>query len=82
MSLWGISQGVGMGGGLLLGGLLGAHDWRLPFFVIAGAGLGFAALYMFTYEPERGRMEPEISTVFDSEGGYDYRIDTADIPAS
>ena len=41
MSLWGMSQGIGMGGGLFLGGLLGAEDWRVPFFVISGAGLGF-----------------------------------------
>ena len=80
MSLWGLSQGVGTGGGLLLGGLLGAHDWRLPFFVIAGAGLVFAVLYVFTYEPQRGRTQPELSDVFSAGREYAYRIVRTDIP--
>ena len=35
MSFWGLSQGGGGGAGAMLGGLLGAYAWALPFFVIA-----------------------------------------------
>ena len=39
MSFWGLSQGVGMLAGTLVGGLLGSADWRRPFYVItAGRG--------------------------------------------
>ena len=31
MSFWGLSQSWGMGIGLLLGGYLGAINWRLPY---------------------------------------------------
>ncbi len=79
MSLWGLSQGGGGGGGALLGSLLGAHNWRLPFFVIAGAGLVFVILYLFTYEPQRGRAEPALSKLFASGGQYEHRIKLADI---
>ena len=51
LSLWGMSQGVGLGGGVLLGGLLGASNWPLPFFVVAGAGLGFSASRCSTSSP-------------------------------
>ncbi len=80
MSLWGLSQGIGVGGGLLVGGLLGADNWRLPFFVIAGAGLGFAGLYLFAYEPERGRSEPELSDRIAPGRGYDEKIEPGDLP--
>jgi MFS family permease len=79
MSVWGISQGGGGGTGALLGGLLGANFWPLPFFVVAVAGLIFAFLYLFTFEPERGRSEPELARVFESGGRYRHRIRLADI---
>ena len=80
MSLWGLSQGVGMLVGSLLAGLLGADDWRLPFFVVSGAGVGCAALYLLTYEPDRGRSQPELSKIFESGGEYEERIELADLP--
>lgn len=80
MSLWGLSQGGGIVGGVLLGGVFGAYNWRLPFFVLAGAGFGFAVLYLFTYEPQRGRTEPELSEVFTSGDHYEYRIKFSDMP--
>ena len=80
MSFWGMSQGLGVVSGSLMGGVLGADNWPLPFFVVAGAGLGFAVMYIFTYEPRRGQAEPELSKVFESGGEYEERIELADIP--
>ena len=79
MGLWGLSQGVGGGGGMLLGGLLGSENWGVPFFVIAGAGLGFAALYFLAYDPERGRNEEELAGVFGSGGEYEHTITAGDV---
>jgi MFS family permease len=74
LSLWSISQGVGASLGSLLAGTVGAADWRLPFFFIAGLGFLFAILYLFTYEPKRGQAEPELAGVFATGHTYDYRI--------
>ncbi len=79
MSFWGLSQGGGGGAGAMLGGLLGAHNWSLPFFVIAGAGFFFAGLYLFTFEPERGRSEPELALVYASGQSYQHYIKRSDI---
>ena len=79
LSLWSISQLLGGAFGALLGGSLGAFDWRWPFFVIAGAGFLFAILYHFTIEPQRGQAEPELAAVFASGSHYEYRITLADI---
>jgi MFS family permease len=79
LGLWGISQGGGGGGGSLLGSTLGAYNWRWPFLVIAGAGFLFALLYLFTYEPERGRAEPALSKVFAGGSQYEHRIKLADL---
>ena len=79
MGLWGLSQGVGVGGGLLLGGLLGAASWSVPFFVVAVAGLAFAALYFLAYDPERGRSEEELAGVFAAGGGYEHTITAGDV---
>lgn len=79
MSFWGLSQGGGGGAGALLGGLLGAHNWPLPFFVVAAAGGLFALLYLFTFEPERGRAEPELAPVFQSGQQYRHHIRWPDV---
>src|SRR6266545_2564232 len=39
MSLWGLSQGVGTLAGTLIGGLLGAADWRRPFLLLTAMGI-------------------------------------------
>lgn len=74
LSLWAISQGVGGSLGSLLAGTVGAVDWRWPFFIIAITGFGFAFLYIFTREPQRGQSEPELATLFAAGGSYEYRI--------
>lgn len=79
MSFWGLSQGGGGGAGAMLGGILGANNWPLPFFVVAIAGFAFAALYLFTFEPERGHAEPELNQMYATGGRYEYRIQLADI---
>ena len=80
MSLWGLAQGLGMGVGVFLGALLGADDWGLPFLVIAGAGLGFGVLYLLTYDPKRGRAEPEAPEVTGKDVEEEPRIELGDIP--
>ena len=79
MSLWGVCQGIGGGVGLLLAGLLGASDWHLPFYIVSGAGIVSGVAYLFTYDPERGRMEPDLAEVYESGAEYDYEIRLGDI---
>ncbi|MEM7342921.1 MAG: MFS transporter, partial [Chloroflexota bacterium] len=79
LSFWGISQAGGAGAGAMLGGTIGATQWQLPFFIVAGAGLVFAILYLFTFEPKRGQTEPELADIFAEGGDYNYPIQWADI---
>ncbi len=79
LSLWSLSQGSGAGAGALLGGSLGATNWPLPFFLVASAGVLFAILYLFTFEPKRGQAEPELTKLFEDGQGYQYRIQWSDI---
>ncbi|HEV7898180.1 MAG TPA: MFS transporter [Planosporangium sp.] len=81
MSLWGLSQGVGTLAGTLLGGVLGAGDWRRPFWLLAGVGVAATVAYLFTYDIRRGQSEPELARVFEAGGGYEYRISRSDLPA-
>jgi MFS family permease len=80
MSFWGLSQGVGTLAGTLLGGVLGAGDWRRPFVVLAGVGVIATVAYLFTYDIRRGQSEPELAEVIAAGGEYEYRIKRADIP--
>ena len=79
LSFWGISQGIGSTLGALLASSLGAFNWRIPFFLIAGFGFLFAFLYLFTQEPLRGRAEPELESLFQAGQTYHHRISRADI---
>jgi MFS family permease len=80
MSFWGLSQGVGTLAGTLVGGLLGASDWRRPFYVITIVGLAATAAYLFTANIRRGQSEPQLAELYAAGGDYDYRISRADLP--
>ncbi len=80
LSVWGVSQGVGGGGGgAFLASTVGAYNWRLPFMIIAGAGFVFALLFLLAYEPRRGQMEPQIAGSIAAGRDYTYRIHFRDL---
>ncbi|MCW6008922.1 MFS transporter [Micromonospora sp. CPCC 205371] len=80
MSLWGLSQGVGMLAGTLVGGVLGRGNWRLPFLTLTVAGLVATVAYLFTYDIRRGQSDTELKGVLAHGGDYDYRISKSDVP--
>jgi MFS family permease len=80
MSFWGLSQGVGTLAGTLVGGLLGAHDWRRPFLLLSVVGLVATVAYLFTYDIQRGQSEPELAAALAAGRDYDYRISRRDLP--
>ena len=80
MSLWGLSQGVGTLAGTLVGGQLGASDWRRPFELLAVLGVVATVAYFFTYDIRRGQSEPELAEVFAAGAEYEHRISRADLP--
>ncbi|GIF00304.1 MFS transporter [Paractinoplanes rishiriensis] len=75
MSFWGLSQGVGTLAGTMVGGLLGAANWREPFLVTATAGVVATAAYLLTFNVPRGDSQPELAGV-----EYDERIHVNDLP--
>lgn len=79
MSFWGLSQGTGGFFGVLIGGVLGADNWRSPFFGLGVIGLGVAVLYLTTVDAARGRSEPELAEVLAKGGEYDYKIEKSDL---
>lgn len=80
MSFWGLSQGVGTLAGTLVGGLLGADDWRRPFTVLTAVGLVASLAYLFTSDIRRGQSEPQLAALFAAGGEYEHRIAAADLP--
>ncbi|MEW2379862.1 MFS transporter [Micromonospora sp. NPDC047812] len=80
MSFWGLSQGVGTLAGTLVGGLLGATDWRRPFLLLTVVGVAATVAYLFTYDIRRGQSEPELADALATGAEYDYRISRADLP--
>lgn len=79
MSLWGVSQGAGTLVGTSLAALLGAADWRRPFWVLTIVGLAATFAYVFTYDVRRGQSEPELRAIFEAGGEYEHRISRADL---
>lgn len=80
LSFWGLSQGIGTLAGTLVGGVLGAHDWRRPFFLLSIAGLVATLAYLLTHDIRRGQSEPELTGALAAGGDYDYRISRSDLP--
>ncbi|MFI7021900.1 MFS transporter [Micromonospora sp. NPDC049900] len=80
MSFWGLSQGIGTLAGTLVGGLLGAADWRRPFLLLTVVGLAATAAYLFTYDIQRGQSEPQLAAALAAGAEYDHRISRADLP--
>jgi MFS family permease len=80
MSFWGLSQGVGTLAGTLLGGVLGAGDWRRPFLLLTGVGVAATLAYLFTYDISRGQSEPELAALFAAGEEYEHRISRSDLP--
>lgn len=78
MSFWGLSQGAGTLAGTLVGGILGADDWRRPFLVLTVVGLAATVAYLFTYDIRRGQSQPELAGAL-AVGDYDYRISRTDL---
>ena len=79
MSFWGLSQGAGGFFGILLGGVLGAEEWRGPFVGLALAGAGVALLYLTTVDAPRARAEPELAEALAAGGSYAYRMEKSDL---
>ncbi len=79
MSFWGLSQGAGGFFGVLVGGVLGAVNWRSPFVGLGVIGLGVALLYLTTVDAPRGRSEPELAKVLAEGGVYEHRIEKTDL---
>ncbi len=75
MSFWGLSQGIGALAGTLLASQAGATNHRIPFLILAFAGLLFATLYLVTFEPPRGYREPELADLYDAGEEYEHTID-------
>lgn len=81
LAWWGLSQGVGLLVGTLLGGILGAQSWTTPFLLLAAVGAGAAVAYLGTLEVPRGASEPTLAPLFRSGADYPYRIRRGDLAA-
>ena len=79
MSFWGLSQGIGGFFGILVGGVLGADEWRNPFIGLAFAGVGVALVYLTTADAPRARAEPELAAALAAGGTYEFRIEKSDL---
>ena len=79
MSFWGLSQGTGGFFGILVGGVLGAENWRLPFVGLALISVGVALVYLTTIDAPRARSEPELAAALAAGGTYEFRIEKSDL---
>lgn len=79
MSFWGLAQGLGTFLGQFGGGVLGAEDWRRPFFGLGALGVVTALAYLFADETPRGASEPALQALAARDQPYAYTIDIADL---
>lgn len=77
MSFWGLSQGVGTFLGQFGGGVLGAEDWRRPFFGLGILGAASALAYLFADETPRGASEPALQALAGRGEAYTYTVEAA-----
>ena len=80
MSFWGLSQGAGGFLGILVGGVLGAENWRIPFVGLGVTGIAVAVIYLTTIDAPRARAEPELAAALAAGGAYEFRIEKSDLP--
>ncbi len=75
----GLAQGLGVAGGQLLAGFIGAeHGWRLPFILVGLPNFLLIALFWLTVrEPARGRTEDSLRDLIESGQVYGARINWA-----
>lgn len=78
----GLAQGLGVGVGQLLSGMLGAtYGWRFPFWVVACPGLVLSVFFaLWAHEPKRGQHEEGLQDLLDQGHSYDERLRLRDIP--
>lgn len=80
MSFWGLSQGTGGFFGILVGGVLGAENWRTPFVGLALTSIVVALIYLTTLDAPRARSEPELAAALAAGAAYEFRIEKSDLP--
>ncbi|MBL9040827.1 MAG: MFS transporter [Myxococcales bacterium] len=78
----GLSQGLGIGIGQLLSGMLGPQlGWRMPFYVIAIPGLLLSVTFaLWAREPKRGQHEEGLRELLASGQDYRERFQLRDLP--
>ncbi|MHA1984572.1 MAG: MFS transporter [Candidatus Hodarchaeales archaeon] len=53
----------GSGIGIILGGIFGSIDWKIPFILIASFFLLVIIIFLYEKEPTRGKEEPELKEI-------------------
>ncbi len=78
----GLAQGLGIGLGQLLSGMVGTSSgWRMPFFAVALPGLLLSVLFaLFAREPKRGQHEEGLTQLLASGQAYEERFHLRDLP--
>jgi predicted MFS family arabinose efflux permease len=78
----GLAQGLGIGIGQTLSGLLGPDlGWRMPFYVVAIPGLVLSVVFaLWAREPRRGQHEEGLRALIDSGQAYEERFHLRDLP--
>ena len=79
MSFWGLSQGTGGFFGILVGGVLGAENWRTPFVGLGLISIGVALVYLTTLDAPRARSEPELAEALAAGASYEFQIEKSDL---